>query len=214
MYRALRFRLGRSGAKEAREERRRTLGFLDEIILLDSTTTLSVSLKTSLLETLYPELADTEAIVAGFLRALERMSYEARVYLVSVHLLVLLPHHESADSEVLQLLDELVHFLKSTHKMPPRAVIIARSSSDGYTSPTRVDWIQDIVLTAISTKLLPHWDRLRGQGVTESIMYDLCEDAENKCAALLLRSSGSVEAMARKRKLLEDCGVFFTQELQ
>lgn len=59
-----------------------------------------------------------------------------------------LPHHESSDDEIKELIKKFEIFLRSLKK-PPTLITIARSSLDGYTPTHQVDSIQSQVLQAL-----------------------------------------------------------------
>lgn len=59
-----------------------------------------------------------------------------------------LPHHESSDDEIKQIIAKFEKFLRSV-KNPPTMITIARSSLDGYTPVHQVDAIQNQVLSAL-----------------------------------------------------------------
>lgn len=60
-----------------------------------------------------------------------------------------LPHHESTNEEIEQLIGLLKIFLEKLPK-PPTVITIARSSEDDYCPKYQVDQIQDLVLKTIS----------------------------------------------------------------
>lgn len=55
------------------------------------------------------------------------------------------PHHESTDETIKEMLAKFEKFLKSV-KMPPTMITIARSCEDGYTPAHQVEFIQSEVL--------------------------------------------------------------------
>lgn len=59
-----------------------------------------------------------------------------------------LPHHESTDDEIKEMIGKFEKFLKGLKK-PPTLITIARSSLDGYTPPHQVESIQTQVLQAL-----------------------------------------------------------------
>ena len=59
-----------------------------------------------------------------------------------------LPHHESSEEEIQQLIGKFEKFLKSL-KHPPTLITVARSSLDGYTPLHQVDTIQNQVVQAL-----------------------------------------------------------------
>lgn len=59
-----------------------------------------------------------------------------------------LPHHESSEDEIKQMIVKFEKFLKSVRN-PPTLITIARSSLDGYTPEHQVEAIQSQVLQAL-----------------------------------------------------------------
>lgn len=59
-----------------------------------------------------------------------------------------LPHHESTDGEIKELIAKFEKFLRSVRK-PPTLITIARSTIDGYTPPHQVESIQTQVLQSL-----------------------------------------------------------------
>lgn len=59
-----------------------------------------------------------------------------------------LPHHESSEDEIKQIIEKFERFLKSV-KSPPTLITIARSSLDGYTPVHQVDTIQSQVIQSL-----------------------------------------------------------------
>lgn len=71
-----------------------------------------------------------------------------------------LPDHESSEQEIQDMLKGLRDFLQPTTNDPPPPpclVTIARSSDDGYTPATVVDWLEEQVVNLIK--------EVYGQGV-------------------------------------------------
>ena len=138
------------------------------------------------------------------LKAVRGMSQDTRDYIAEVGHLLLLPHHRASDDEMRSLLSRLVGFLRTSRPSPPVAVTVARSAVDGFTFD--VERCQEMVLGAIREQLLPLWSSALGRDI-QLVTHDMCEDAEAKCSALLLRTPRNCESFRRKRKFLEDCGV-------
>lgn len=59
-----------------------------------------------------------------------------------------LPHHESSEDEIKEMIEKFEKFLKCLKKMP-EMVTISRSSSDGYTPNHQVELIQQMVVDAL-----------------------------------------------------------------
>lgn len=59
-----------------------------------------------------------------------------------------LPHHESTDNEIKELILKFEKFLKSLKK-PPTLITVARSTTDGYTPPHQIDSIQSQVIQTL-----------------------------------------------------------------
>lgn len=59
-----------------------------------------------------------------------------------------LPHHESSDAEIKELVKKFDVFLRSLKKQP-EIITISRSSNDGYTPSNQVEMIQELVIAAL-----------------------------------------------------------------
>lgn len=144
------------------------------------------------------------SLLARFLAAAKGIGRAAREYAVSVGQLLLLPHRPNSEVEVRSLLSSLMQFLKASRPRPPVAIVVARSAADGFI--VDADRCQELVLDAINEELLPVWSGSAGR-VLRIALHDLCEDAESRCAALLLRSARSDPTYRLKRKALEESGI-------
>ncbi len=100
-------------------------------------------------------------IARELLEFLPNIPLSDRVKLAEINDLVLLPHSwklpskEDIDVMVKTFIDSILQC--SLGKYAPLGISIARSTDDGYTPPEISNYLQDSILSSISTTLLPLW---------------------------------------------------------
>jgi len=99
----------------------------------------------------------SSCIISFLLSSLPLLSQVTREFIVDAGHCLLLPHHESSESEMDQLLQELKQCLLQVQH-PPVCIIVARSSTDDYTPSKYVDSLQERVLQIISEVSYEVWD--------------------------------------------------------